>query len=409
MPLSDVACRTAKPAATIKKLSDGWGLQLWVHPSGSKLWRYAYRFAGKQKLLSFGPYPIVSLAEARDERDKAKKLLVKGIDPSEARKRAKAEALAANVTFRTIGDELLALQARSGRAAATLEKTEWLLELVYPILGDQRVDDIRPPEVLDVLRKVENRGNYETARRLRSTIGRVCRLAVATGRAENDPTYALRGALARPPAKPHAAIIEAKAFGALFRAIDGFSGQRSTRMALQLMALLFPRPGELRAAQWSEFDREKSVWTIPAARTKLRRIHKVPLPSQASSILADLRKLTGGGRLLFPSVRTITKPISENTLNAALRRLGYGNDEATSHGFRASAATLLNESGCWNADAIERQLAHIERNDVRRAYARGEFWDERVRMMQWWADYLDDLRAIGKVVHIGSHHAKAGA
>jgi integrase len=379
-----------------------------VHPSGSKLWRYAYRFAGKQKLLSFGPYPIVSLAEARDERDKAKKLLVKGIDPSEARKRAKAEALAAKVTFRTIGDELLALQARSGRAPATLEKTEWLLELVHPILGDKCVDDIRPPEILEVLRKVESRGNYETARRLRSTIGRVCRLAVATGRAENDPTYALRGALARPPAKPHAAIIDAKAFGALLRAIDGFSGQRSTRLALKLMALLFPRPGELRAAEWVEFDIEKRVWTIPAARTKLRRMHKVPLPRQASAILTDLRSITGNGRLLFPSVRTITKPISENTLNAALRRLGYGNDEATSHGFRASAATLLNESGCWNADAIERQLAHIERNDVRRAYARGEFWDERVRMMQWWADYLDNLRTVGKIIPMDGHQAKSG-
>ncbi len=407
MPLSDVACRTARPVATIKKLSDGWGLQLWVHPSGSKLWRYAYRYDGKQKLLSFGPYPIVSLAEARVQRDKAKKLLINGIDPSEARKRAKAEALVAKVTFRTIGDELLALQARSGRAVATLEKTEWLLDLVYPILGDKRVDDIRPPEVLDVLRNVENRGNYETARRLRSTIGRVCRLAVATGRAENDPTYALRGALARPPAKPHAAIIDAKAFGALLRAIDGFNGWRSTRMALQLMALLFPRPGELRAAEWSEFDSEKAVWTIPAARTKLRRIHKVPLPHQASAILADLRRITGNGQLLFPSVRTITKPISENTLNAALRRLGYGNDEATSHGFRASAATLLNESGCWNADAIERQLAHIERNDVRRAYARGEFWDERVRMMQWWANYLDDLRTAGKIIPIDGYNAKS--
>ena len=407
MPLSDVACRTARPVATIKKLSDGWGLQLWVHPSGSKLWRYAYRYDGKQKLLSFGPYPIVSLAEARVQRDKAKKLLINGIDPSEARKRAKAEALVAKVTFRTIGDELLALQARSGRAVATLEKTEWLLDLVYPILGDKRVDDIRPPEVLDVLRNVENRGNYETARRLRSTIGRVCRLAVATGRAENDPTYALRGALARPPAKPHAAIIDAKAFGALLRAIDGFNGWRSTRMALQLMALLFPRPGELRAAEWSEFDSEKAVWTIPAARTKLRRIHKVPLPHQASAILADLRRITGNGQLLFPSVRTITKPISENTLNAALRRLGYGNDEATSHGFRASAATLLNESGCWNADAIERQLAHIERDDVRRAYARGEFWDERVRMMQWWANYLDDLRTAGKIIPIDGYNAKS--
>lgn len=406
MKLSDAACRAAKPAKGIRKLSDGQGLQLWVQPNGSKLWRLAYRFAGKQKLLSLGPYPTVSLAEAREEREKARKLLAKRIDPSDARKNEKAQLQAATVTFRAIAEELLAFQTHSGRAEATLEKTKWLLEFAYPALGDKRIADIRSPEVLDILRKVEASGHYETARRLRSTVGRVFRLAVATGRAENDPTYALRGTLAKPPAKPHAAITDAKGFGALLRSVDGFDGQYTTRAALRLMALLFPRPGELRAAEWAEFDMAKAVWTIPAARTKLRRLHKVPLSRQALAILADLRRVTGTGRFAFPSVRTVAKPISENTLNAALRRLGYDKDEATSHGFRASAATLLNESGLWNADAIERQLAHIERNDVRRAYARGEFWDERVRMMQWWADYLDDLKAIGRVIPMGDRYVK---
>jgi integrase len=402
MLLSDAACRTAKPiAATITKLSDGRGLQLWVHPNGSKLWRLAYRFGRKQKLLSLGPYPTVSLSDAREEREKAKKLLLKAIDPSEARKSAKAEQLAMLVTFRSIAEELLALQTRNGRAEVTLEKTKWLLEFAYPTLGNKPVTEIRPPEILNVLRGVESRGRYETARRLRSTIGRVFRFAVATGRAENDPTSALQGTLATPPAKSHAAITHPKAFGAMLRAIDGFDGQGTTLAGLKLMSLLFPRPGELRAAEWTEFDTDKAVWTIPAERTKLRRAHKVPLSRQALVVLSDLRRITGHGRLAFPSVRTTTKPISENTLNAALRRLGYGNDEATSHGFRASAATLLNETGRWSADAIERQLAHIERNDVRRAYTRGEHWDERVRMIQWWADYLDHLKQVGKIISMG--------
>jgi integrase len=402
MSLSDANCRSVKPSAILRKLSDGGGLQLWVLPSGSRLWRLAYRIGGKQKLLSFGAYPAVSLAEAREGREQAKRLLAKGEDPSKAKKDAKAKLAATGSTFRTMAEEFLALQRRNGRAGVTLAKTEWLLDFAYPTLGDMRIVDIRPPDVLDVLRKVENRGRFETARRLRSTIGRVFRFAVATGRAETDPTYALHGTLARPRAQPHAAVTDAKAFGALLRAIDGFEGQPTTLAALKLMALLFPRPGELRGAEWPEFDFDTAIWTIPASRTKLRRSHHVPLSTRAVSVLNSLRRITGDGRFLFPSVRTVKKPISENTLNAALRRLGYAKDEATSHGFRASASTLLNECGKWHADAIERQLAHIERNDVRRAYARGEHWDERVQMMQWWAEHLDTLKVVGKVIPIGS-------
>ncbi len=401
MPLSDTACRAAKPSTKMYKLSDGGGLQLCVTPNGSKLWWVAYRFGGKPKTLSLGPYPDLTLSDARVERDYAKRHLVKGVDPSEAKKKAKAEREDSTTKFQAIAEEYLTQQRRNGRAAATLEKTEWLLGFAYPTLGDRQIRDIRPPDVLDVLQKVEIRGRYETARRLRSTIGCVFRFAIATGCAEVDPTFPLRGALATPVTVPRAAVTDPKAFGALLRAIDGFDGQLTTLAALKLMALAFPRPGELRAAEWSEFEFEAAVWTIPAARTKMRRAHRVPLTRQALTVLAELRRMTGNGRLVFPSVRTGLKPISENTLNAALRRLGYSKEEATSHGFRASASTLLNESGKWHPDAIERQLAHIESNNVRRAYARGEHWEERVRMMQWWADHLDNLKTVGKVVPFG--------
>jgi integrase len=228
----------------------------------------------------------------------------------------------------------------------------------------------------------------------------VFRYAIATARAENDPTFALRGALTTPKVKPRAAVTDPKAVGALLRSIWGYDGQPATNAALQLMAYLFPRPGELRLSEWPEFDLKAGVWSIPAQRMKMRRPHKVPLPPQAIAILKQLREITGHGKLVFPSVRSLQRPISDNTLNAALRRLGYSQDEATAHGFRATASTLLNESGLWHADAIERQLAHEDEDAVRRAYARAEFWDERVRIMRWWADNLDALRKGAKVIRI---------
>jgi integrase len=242
-----------------------------------------------------------------------------------------------------------------------------------------------------VLQILEIRERYESARRLRSTIGSVFRYAIATARAETDPTYALRGALTQVKPTPRAAITDAEKFGALLRAIETFDGQPGTRIALRLLALLFPRPGELRLAHWSEFDLESAVWTVPVLRMKMRRPHRVPLPAQVRELLCALR-LFSTGDLLFPGVRSQSRPISDGTLNAALRRLGYAKDEATGHGFRATASSLLNESGKWHPDAIERQLAHVESNDARAAYARGEHWNERVLMMQWWADYLDQIR-----------------
>ena len=280
---------------------------------------------------------------------------------------------------------------RENRSEATIAKIEWLLSFANAAFGNEPVGQIAAPAILKVLQSLEARGRYESARRLRSTTGSVFRYAIATARAETDPTYSLQGALAQVKSSPRAAITDPQRFGALLRAIDALDGQASTRIGLQLLTLLFPRPGELRLAQWPEFDLQRALWTIPASRMKMRRPHRMPLPRQALKLLSALR-LISNTNFLFPGVRSASRPISDGTLNAALRRLGYSKDEATGHGFRATASSLLNESGKWHPDGIERQLAHIEGNSVRAAYARGEHWDERVSMMQWWADYLDQLR-----------------
>ncbi|MCW5704913.1 MAG: integrase arm-type DNA-binding domain-containing protein [Bradyrhizobium sp.] len=392
MKLSDTACRNAKASDKLRKLSDGGGLQLWVQPTGAKLWRLAYRLHGKQRLLAIGTYPVISLVEARRIRENSKRDLAAGIDPSQRKRTEKLQLASGITTFQSVAEEYVAKQKREGRASNTIDKIEWLLSFAYPHIGRSTLKQISSADILTVLQKVEQRGRFDTARRLRSTIGRVFRFGIATARADNDPTVALQGALTAPVVKSRAAITDPKAFGGMLRAIDGFDGQPTTQAALKLMALLFPRPGELRLAEWSEFDFQKQIWTIPENRMKMRRPHRSPLSQQASNILQALHLITGGGKLVFPSVRSVQRPISENTLNAALRRLGYSKEEATAHGFRASASTLLNESGKWHYDAIERQLAHLDQNDVRRAYARGEHWDERVQMMQWWADHIDELK-----------------
>ncbi len=399
MALTDIAVRNLKPGPAPFKISDGKGLHLLVSPSGSRLWRLAYRFAGKQKLLSFGAYPEIGLKEARGRTEEARRLLRDGIDPSTQRRLDKiARVTNSAVTFQAIAEELLAKKSREGRTANTIKKKTWALSFAYPLLGARPIAEISAPEVLAVLRKVEARGRLETAGRLRGIIGEVFRYAIATGRATTDPTYSLRGALTAPTVKHRAAITDPAALGGLLRAIDGFDGQPSTKAALQLMPLLFPRPGELRLAEWAEFDLDVAIWVIPAARTKMRREHRVPLPPQAVGILRTLHTITGDGRLVFPGTRVVVRPISENTMNAALRRLGYSADEMTSHGFRASASSLLNESGKWTADAIERALAHQDEDAIRRAYARGQHWAERVQMMAWWADHLDTLKTGAKVI-----------
>jgi integrase len=405
--LSDVRVRNAKPGAQPIKLSDASGLHLLIQPHGSKLWRMAYRFHGKQKTLALGIYPIVTLQDARQQRDDAKRLLAKGIDPS-AQRRLDKQTAATGDTFRSVADEVLEKLEKEGRAPRTLDKLRWLLSFAYPSIGDRRAAEITAPELLSVLRKVEARGRYETARRLRSTCGMVFRYAIATGRAERDPSADLRGALTSPKTNHRSAIVDPTGIGALLRAIDGFDGQSTTKAALRLAPLVFVRPGELRHAEWSEIDFAAAEWRIPAAKMKMRRVHRVPLSRQALGIIRELQTISGGRRWLFPSVRSVVRPISENTLNAALRRLGYGPEEMTTHGFRTMASTRLNEMGRWNADAIERQLAHQEADDVRRAYIHAaEYWPERVKMMQAWADYLDDLREGGKVLPLNRRARKA--
>jgi integrase len=404
MPLTDAKIRNAQAVAgKTPKLSDGGGLQVWVTSSGSKLWYLAYRFGGKQRKLAIGPYPRVGLKEARQRRDDAKRQLDAGVDPSLRRRLDRLATVSEQAaTFQAISGELLEKKRKEAKAPQTLAKLEWLFGLATPFIGQRPIAGITAPEILQVLRTVESRGRLETAKRLRAVVGEVFRYAVATGRAETDPTAALRGALTAPVVRHRAAIVEPKAFGALLRSIDGYDGMPEVRIALQLLALTFVRPGELRSAEWSEVNPDDALWTIPPEKMKMRRPHRVALAKQAVELLRDLHKVTGNRSLLFPGAWDFKKPLSENTLNAALRRLGYAQDVMTSHGFRAAASSMLNESGRWNADAIEAQLAHVEGNSVRRAYARAEFLDERVQMMTWWADRLDELRRGGEVIPITS-------
>lgn len=368
MPLTDMEIRSAKAGERIVKLSDGGGLQLWITPDGAKHWRMAYRFAGKQKTLAIGVYPAVGLREAREARDDAKRLLKEGADPSVTKKvNRTAKALAIANTFDAVAAELLDKKRREGRADQTLSKFKWLLGLAKPATGARPIAEISAPEILSILRKIEARGRSETAGRLRSTIGEVFRFAVATGRADGDPTGALKGAIAAPVVKHRSSIIEPKAFGGLLRAIASYDGAPETRLALELLSLTFVRPGELHAAEWVEFDLDAAVWAIPAGKMKMKRPHRVPLAPAALALLLELHAITGDRRYLFPSVRSADRYMSENTINAALRRLGFAQDEMTGHGFRSAASSMLNESGLWNADAIERQLAHVDNDSVRRA------------------------------------------
>ena len=393
MPISDIKVRNLKAGDKPYKVSDFEGLFVLIKVSGSKSWRFKYRIDGKEKLLVIGDYPAVSLSQARQARDAAKAQLAEGIDPNEAKqedKRIKLEAK--GHTFEKIGAAFLEKQRKEGKSKATLDKTEYHLKLANRDFGRRPITDISAPLILKTLRKVEAKGNYETAHRLRARIGSVFRYAVASGLAETDPTYALRDALIRPTRVHRAAITDPKALGQLMREIDGFEGQATTRIGLQLLAILAQRPGEIRHAKWVEIDFANKVWAIPAEKMKMRRDHFVPLPDQAIALLGELRLMNGNGEYLFPSLRTWKRPMSENTLNAALRRMGYSGEEMTAHGFRASFSTLANESGLWHADAIERALAHVEKNEVRRAYARGKHWEERVRLADWWAMELDRLR-----------------
>jgi integrase len=372
-PLTDTKVRTIKPAEKPKKIFDGGGLFLLVTPTGGKLWRLKYRFGGIEKLLALGAYPQTSLADARQKRDNA----------------------------RVIAREWHTKFSASW-AASHGNKIIRRFELyVFPWLGDRQIKSITAPDLLTVLRRIEAKGTLDTAHRTKQNCGQVLRYAVATGRAERDPSADLRGALPPASGKHMATITDPKEIAGLLRSIDDYRGSIVTRCALQLAPLFFVRPGELRHAEWSEFNLDTAEWRIPAEKMKASVLHIVPLSRQAQGVLREIHPLTGHGRYVFPSPRTDSRPMSSNAILSALRRMGFAKDEMSGHGFRSMASTLLNEQG-WNRDAIERQLAHAERNSVRAAYNYAEFMPERKKMMQAWADYLEGIKAGAKIIPIGS-------
>ena len=393
--LTDLRVRNTKPSERLRKLGDGRGLQLWITPQGGRYWRLEYRHLGKRKLLSLGTYPDVTLEKARTAADAARRQMADGDDPSELKKQKKAaKRLAADNTFAKVAARLVAKKRKDGRAHVTIAKMEWILGKLASSLGPRPIDAVRTPEVIHALKQEEDADNLETARRMRTVIGEVFRYAMQHGIVTSDPSAAARGAIASPKQKHHAAITDPEKFGALLRLLDSYADRQIVSgSALQLMALLYPRPGELRQAQWQEFDLENGIWEIPGERMKLRKAHTKPLPRQAVAILRRLRKITGPQGYVFPANGRSNRPLCENTMNAALRRLGVASDEHSSHGFRATASTLLNASNLFSIDAIEHSLAHQDRDAVRRAYARGDAMKERRKMAQWWADNLDKLRA----------------
>jgi integrase len=408
MFLTALAIQNARPKQKPYKLSDGAGLHLLVQPNGKKLWRFRYRFAGSEKMLACGALPDVSLASARSKREAARKLIADGIDPSQRKKETKLKAaIAARNTFASIAEEHLTTLETNRAATSTIGKNRWLLlELAAP-LAKRPIAEITPAEILVILKRIELSGRRETARRLRGALSTVFRLAIATLRATNDPTFALRGALAPPVVVHRPAITDENDLGALMLSIDEHDGWPTVRAALQLVALTMARPGEVRHMRRAEIVWPKAMWRIPAERTKMRQAHDVPLSRQALAILRELWPLSEGNGLVLPSVRSAIKPLSENAMNSALRRMGYGKDEMCPHGFRSAASTILNERG-YDSDVIEAALAHQDEDQVRAAYNRAKYWPQRVTLMQNWADLLDEFRRLSTARTAGQAYQSAG-
>ncbi|WP_418319383.1 tyrosine-type recombinase/integrase [Piscinibacter sakaiensis] len=420
--LTDTAVRKAKATDKSRKLADGGGLYLELHPNGSKYWRLKYRIGGLEKRLALGVYPDVSLADARKRRAEARALLANGADPSDARKASKtAEVARAHVaaltaageplpgTFEAVAREWLAKAHEPTVSPRYAKRSRIQLERdVFPWIGTLPSNEVSAPAILNLLRKVEARDALDTAHRVKQTIGLVMRYAIATGYAQRDPTPDLREALPTPIKQHYAAILEPKTVGELLRAIDSYEGHPGTRAALQLAALLFQRPGNLRAMQWAHLDLDAGEWSIPAAemkRTKQEKAtgapHIVPLASQAVAILRELQPFTAAGNYCFPGQRTRSRPISDVTLNAALRRLGYATDEMTGHGFRAMARTMIREQlPEIDPEWIEVQLGHGKKGPLGAAYDRAQYLAQRRQMMQKWADYLERLREGAQVIPI---------
>jgi len=409
MALTDTQIRTAQPGDRAMRLYDERGLYLEVSPSGGKWWRLKYRHAGKEKLLSLGTYPDTGLKLAREKRDKARELLAKGVDPSDARKAEKASSAGADAnSFEAVAREwhstIHRLKVSAGHAERTLTRLE---QDVFPWIGATPVGEVNAPLLLATLRRIEARSAIETAHRAKQACGQVFRYAIATGRAERDPTPDLRDALKPVLVQHMPAITDPKRVGELLRAIEAYRGQPVTRAALQLAPLVFVRPGELRRAEWAEVHFDAAEWRIPSARIKRSKqekasgsAHIVPLSKQAVAVLRELQPLTGHGRYVFPSLRTQERPMSDNAVLSALRRLGFPKDEMTGHGFRAMARTLLAERLGVDEAVIEAQLAHAVKDSLGRAYNRTEFAEQRRRMLQQWADYLDSLRDGAEVISL---------
>jgi integrase len=394
MPLSDTKIKNAKSENKRYKLTDGGGLYLEVTPAGGKLWRYKYRFNGKAKLLALGKYPDVSLKKAREDHQLARQQLANGHDPAALKQQKK---LSKSNTFKSLADQWWKAQKARwtpGHAHTVYRRLE---TDIFPWLGDSPINDITTKAVLAVLRKAESRGVLDTAHRLGQMCNNIFLFAVASGVCDNNPAADISKALKVVPKKNFPAITEPDEITELLKAIEGFQGSFIVYCALRFAPLVFVRAGELRKAEWSEIDFDHALWSIPASRMKIKRDHLVPLSDQALAILQELHPLTGKGTYVFPTIRTQFRPMSENTINAALRRLGYGQDEMCAHGFRTMASTRLHELG-WPSRVIEMQLAHVDRNKVRGIYNRAEYLNERIRMMQAWADYLDSLKAGAKVL-----------
>lgn len=400
MPLTDITVRNAKSSDKAQKLADGGGLYLLVHPNGSRYWRLKYRVLGKEKLLALGKYPEVSLSDARVRREEAKRLLANGQDPSEVKQAQKIAALhqAAN-TFEAVAREWLGKKSAK-QVNKTRNRNLRILEInIFPLIGKSPIEQVSSKALLTALHKMEQRGIVDSAHRALQICGEIFRYAIATERAQADLSLVLKGALAPVKEKHHASITDPKGVADLLRTTEGYEGAFLTRQALRLAPLVFVRPGELRNAEWSEIDLESGEWRIAAHKMKMKAVHIVPLSTQAVQILRELHQLNGDGRYVFPGLRSTDRPMSENTVNAALRRLGYEKTQMTGHGFRSMASTILHEQG-WPHEAIERQLAHAERNKVSAAYNYAEHLPKRREMMQAWADYLDALRSGAKVLNI---------
>lgn len=394
MALSEFAVRKAKPRDKPYKLTDGDGLHLLVKPNGSKLWQQRYLFMGKEKLLSHGAYPTVTIAKARKKREEARVLLSEGKDPSMQKKMDRIAAQTEyEITFRLIAEEYLENLAERELASVTMRKKRWQLHDLAAPLHNRPIKEITSAELLHLLKAIEKSGRRETAKKLRGTLSAVFRLAIVTLRAETDPTLPLRGALLPPKVQGRAAITDEKEFGALLHSIDEYTGWPTTVAAMKFQILTCTRPGETRGARREEFDLEKAIWNIPAERMKMRRPHHVPLSKQAMKIIEDNWPKIDEVTLLFPSINSNRKWLSENAFNSALRRMGYTKEEVTAHGFRVTASTILNSRG-FDADVVEAVLAHQDKNVIRRTYNRSTYWDQRVVVMQQWADLLDEFRQL---------------